>query len=858
MIKKLVALTAVLLFVGNASAFIPEISNTDITPKYADAGEQVTYELSASGDDNLEKVGVIVRDPNGNVVIEKSGVPANNQIDADFFGTINSAKTSGEYEVEFFAVDGGLRNAEYRTLFYKINEPSPDYTLLNPQDGETFSYPASNTGANIDFSTDIDPQSSGTLELFIDFQDGNGFNSYYSEQVSSGLKNVETTELISEGSGFEYLWRYTRDSTGTQFNSNVRTFSVDEVDQPPSIDSIDFSPSSIQQGESIDVSFDASDGVGLQSFDATVSEPNGNQLDSQLGSLSGTDANVNLGSYSPATSGTYDVTVTVEDTNNQQSTRTESFTVGSENAPSFNLQSPSDNQEILLGSSESSTQVNYDVDVSSDFSGTLRLFRDGVQVKQQPLIGGTNSYSFSENLGSGSYTYRIKATSDNTGTTYESIQRSFTVTKDTVPKPSFDIGSPVDGGQVYIPVGDSSTTVDISGTITQDYSGTAKLFVDGQNTGQTLSVPSGGTSYFFSESLGSRSHTYTVQMSSGSTDDKYNSTTVTFDVIENTEQIPTIGLSAPQGVRDIEFLNKEFPWEVNINSSFNGTATLDVEYPGTPVSGGAFTERIFTKEVSNLSELKVSGFYSLNNSQAEAGEYTTILAFTSDQSGNVYTERKSFSINTLPKVESVAPTGTVQIADDQTTVEQRFTAEVGNAPKGFLQYRISKPNVNDFAVIKEKRIDELQETASLDFTKTLQDLDVREKYGNETPSTEDFQVKAVYIPDNGVTVRSDTQSFRFSQQKPGPLDNGEQVITNLLGPNGLAILAVLISIFSAAYVGILVENGSVAITTMALSLLLFVYLGWFPILQGVTGVVGTVVLLGGLLIVSDRIGGVIS
>jgi len=80
----------------------------------------------------------------------------------------------------------------------------------------------------------------------------------------------------------------------------------------------------------------------------------------------------------------------------------------------------------------------------------------------------------------------------------------------------------------------------------------------------------------------------------------------------------------------------------------------------------------------------------------------------------------------------------------------------------------------------------------------------------------------------------------------------------LLGPNGLAILAVLISIFSAAYVGILVENGSVAITTMALTLLLFVYLGWFPILQGVTGVVGTVLLLGGLLIVSDRIGGVIS
>ncbi len=856
MIKKLVALTALLLFAGNASAFIPEISNTDITPKYADGGEQVKYEISASGDDNLEKVGVIVRDPFGQIVINRNGTPSNNQITADFFGTILDAAPSGEYEVEFYAVDGGLRYAEYSTLYYKIDEPSPDYTLENPQDGESFSYPASTTGANIDFSTDIDPQSSGTLELFIDFQDGTGFNSYYSEQVSSGVQNVETTELISEGSGFEYLWKYTRDSTGTDFNSNVRTFSVNEVDQPPSVDDMQFTPTDPKVDETVSTDISFSDGVGLDSFDYEVQNPSGTVISNTQGPLSGTTDSVTISQgFTPSQSGDYTVSVTATDTKSQTDTLTETVSVASiDSDPNINSISLSKNTVKEDESVIISANLNDDKGLSSY---SIDVLKDGVVV-DEPNDGSLSSTSKTVSgswtpSDSGQYTVKVKTTdSGNQATT-----KTKTVDVQAKQEPaSFTLNNPDGNSTISYGPSETSASVDFSYSVDAPWNGSGNLVVTGDGITNEVNIPfthtKPTTDISTTEPLTEGGFQYKVEVTRDGTNRTYTSNKKQFAVVQTSEPVPKATFNQPKKQLSASKIFSPVNIDVGLDSDINSTTTVSLTYPS------GFSEILAQRDTSK----QITSFdltENLDSIEKTAGQYTVEVRTDSETTGNTYIETYDFSVNQNPVFGSVSPSGETIILDDVGLNAQstEFTANLDNVLPGVVKYQIRSPRETKFRTIAEKTVNEAKQNVTIDFN-----YNVGLEFAGETDTgrsfTEDYNSRLKYVTDNGKAFVSNINVFNYKEPKLGAFDRIEQGITDTLGPQGLFIAAIIISIFAAAYVGILVENGAVALAAYVTVGFTFVFLGWTPIPPQVTGFLGVILLVGLILYLADGIGGVIS
>mgnify|MGYP002761948221 CR=1 FL=1 len=875
MIKKLVALTAVLLFVGNASASIPDISNTDISPKFADdtgqGSEQIEFSFDATGDDNLEKVGVIVRNPFGEVVRNTNGTPANNQIDATFDTQLLSAGEPGEYEIEFFAIDEGLRYSETSTLYYKIDEKAPNFNLLGPSDGETIDYSPSQTGANVDFSTDISPQSSGTLELFIDFQDGNGFNSYYSEQVSSGTQNVQATELISEGQDFQYLWRYTRDSTGNDFNSNVRTFSVNELDSPPTVQDMQFTPSDPGLDETVSVDVTFSDDVGLDSFTYQVQNPSGTIISDTNGPISGTTDTITISQgFTPSQSGEYTVFVTATDTKGQTDGLTEKVDVGSiDSDPNINDISLSKDEvkegepvEITANLNDDKELAFYSIDI---FGGPVVVgqINSGFPSVSSKTVSG--SWTPSD---SGQYTVQVRAVDSADQETVKTLDVDVTPEKEPA---DFILNNPDGNSTIAYGPGESFANVDFNFRLEAPWNGSGNLVVTGKGIQDEINIPFSHTKRFSnittSQTLTEGGLQYKVEITRDGTNRTYTSKEKQFAVVQTSEPVPEATFNKPEKQLPSSKIFNPVNIDVDVDSDINSTTTVSLTYPSN--FSEVLAQRDTSKQVTSfdLSE-------NLDSVEKTAGEYTVEVRTDSETTGNTYLETYDFTVNPNPVFGSVSPSGETIILDDVGLNAQstEFSANLDNVLPGTVKYQIRSPTETKFRTIAEKTVTEPKQDVSLEF-----DYNVGLEFAGETDTgrsfTADYNSRIKYVPGEGEGIVEDVldfidddeqafvsniNGFNYKEPKLGAFDRIERGITDTLGPQGLFIAAIIISIFAAAYVGILVENGAVALAAYVTVGLTFVFLGWTPIPPQVTGFLGVMLLVGLILYLADGIGGVIS
>jgi hypothetical protein len=877
MIKKLVALTAVLLFIGNASASIPDISDTDITPKFVDdtgqGSEQIEFSATYSGDDNLETVGVKIRDPFGNVIRNVNGTPANNQISPTFQQQLLSVGEAGEYEAEFYAVDAGLEYSEYKTFYYKEDEPSPDFTLLGPSDGETIDYSPSQTGANIDFSTDIDPKSSGEVELFIDFQDGNGFSSYYSEQVSSGTQNVDTTELISEGEDFQYLWRYTRDSTGNDFNSNVRTFSVNELDSPPNVEDMQFTPSDPDLDETVSVDITFSDDVGLDSFIYQVQNPSGTIISDTQGPISGTTDTITISQgFTPSQSGEYTVFVTATDTKGQKDGLTEKVDVGSvDSDPNINDVTLSKDEvkegepvEITANLNDDKELAFYSIDILKN--GALVVdgqIDDGLLSTSSKTVSGTWTPS-----DSGQYTVQVR--------TFDSADQETVKTLDVnvIPEKEpadFILNNPDGNSTIAYGPSESFANVDFRYRVEAPWDGSGNLVVTGEGINGEVNIPFSHTKRFSnissSQTLTEGGLEYKVEITRDGTNRTYTSKEKQFAVVQTSEPVPEATFNKPEKQLPSSKIFNPVNIDVGVDSNIDSTTTVSLKYPSN------FSEVLAQRDTSN----QVTSFdltENLDNVEKTAGEYTVEVRTDSETTGNTYLETYDFTVNQNPVFDVVSPNGETIILDDVglKTQNTEFSANLDNVLPGTVKYQIRSPTETKFKTIAEKTVTEAKENVSLDF-----DYNVGLEFAGETDTgrsfTDSYNSRIKYVPGEGEGIVEDVldfidgegqafvseiNGFSYKEPKLSLFDRVERGITDTLGPQGLFIAAIIISIFAAAYVGILVENGAVALAAYVTVGLTFVFLGWTPIPPAVTGFLGVMLLVGLILYLADGIGGVIS
>lgn len=835
--RKILGLFLVLgLFISLGSANIAEITSKDISPVYVDEQEQITFTMSVQGDDGIEELGIIVTDPDGNTVKDTITTYDGSQTQVDFtdFLTLGSVDPQGEYDVEFYTKDGALTYSEYDTFYYKINEPTPTWNLISPDDGETFNYPADETGADVPFETDITPESSGNVELFIDFQDGNGFNSYYSETVSGGgTVNIASTELVSEVSNAEYFFKYTRDSTGNDFNSNVRTFNVNEVDNPPTIDSVSTNPSNIQVGDSVDVSFTASDDVGLSSFDIFVYDVStGNQIASTSGSLSGTSDSVTVGNlFSPSETGDYQIEISVEDSNgqlNQDSTGSFTKTVSSETSPTFSLDNPSSGETFNIATGDSTTSVSYSGTVNSEFSGTVYLYRDGSQIDTSNLVSGGDSYSFSESLPSGSYNYYIEAVSDATGSTYTSNSKSFSVSSSSETQPTFTLDSPNNGETITYPEADSSADVSFAGNVEAPWNGTGNLSVQGDGiTGSVkldLVHTADQTFYEYNETLTQGNFSYYIELQSSQTGNVYTSQTYNFEVFQTDEPRPTQTINQPNGSYKSSQIVEPLSYDVVVDSQINGTTTLSIIYPN------GYNQQVKQSSIN-------SGSYSFNDSiellqnEREPGDYKFKVKTVSTSTGNNYVDDKTFTIEEKPVFNQIQPDNTTVLVREpgDKFAETQFFANLSYVDKGIIRYEIRKPSSTSWQQIESQTVTSFTEYTELDFKDVIDNLQYVSSDDQGRKYTENFTGRITFTSDKtGSTYTSKFTEFNFKEPELTGLVTIERTITDALGDEyGLVIAATFIILLSSVYVGLFSKGTAVLMVVLA-EVTTFSILGWYP------------------------------
>src|SRR6056297_4126164 len=843
--KKILGLFLVFsMFTALGSANIADITSKNIDPVYVDEFEQITFTMNVQGDDGIEELGIIVTDPDGNTVKDTITTYDGTQTQVDFtdYLTLGSTDPQGEYDVEFYTKDGALTYSEFSTFYYKIEEPTPTWNLINPDDGETINYPADQTGANINFETDITPESSGDVQLFIDLEEGSGFNfnSYYTETVSgSGTTTVSSNQLISEGDGFEYFFRYTRDSTGNTFDSNRRTFNVNEVDNPPTIDSITFNPSSPTVGDNVDVTFEATDDSQIESYDAQAYNPNGNQV----ASLSDTnnDATVDfsaLGFFNADEQGEWEVEFTVEDDSDQTTTETETVQVGGENSPTFSINEPQDNSEIILDPGQSTTTVNYDGNIDADFSGTLELIRDGTTVGNENFGSGGESYSFSETLSLGNYSYKVEATSDSTGTTYSSNTYSFEIRQAEETQPTFNFENPVKNEVfTYNPDINSDTTIRFEGSVSASWNGEGNVTVtdnQGNPVGNFDFTHTAETTFYGDSAsdvtLSKGNYSYKFYLESNDTGTVYERNTVDFKVLESTDPRPTTNIQSITGTYGTEILDKTIDYTANVEAQFNGNASIYLQYPIRNDLDTRNVKFLQSQQITSGNNVTISGSYDFDtfNILPRPGKFDIFVELVSNDTGIPYTDSSGYSVSYRPDWNFLNPNQTsVDVTGLQNFKDTNFEANISNVFPGEIQYQLQKPDESTWQTIETFQVQEYRDIR-LDFNSVIEGLSYTETINN-TRYTGNYSTRLAYTPvDEDNTYFSPEAEYNY-RSTPGFVSNAAIWANNFFGEEtGTLILATMIVMLSAVYVGLITESGSATLFVTLAEAVTFSIIGWYP------------------------------
>lgn len=818
--KVFLLLTSIFVLVGLGAAASPDITGTTLNPLYPADGETVTLDLSATDDTGITEIGYVSIAPDGTQADSGSGsfsspYPTSYDTATDGGSFSTTPQQTGDYTIEFYVTDDEGNNVSvFRTMEVTDTggEPTPSFTISDPIDGEIFTYPSGDSGANVDFAGTIDTQSSGTVELFIDFKDGNGYTSYYSEAISgTGSESFSTTELISDTGGNypDAVWRFTSDETGTTYNSPVKSFTVEESDASPTVDSISTTPTNPQVGDNTDVSFTASDDNGITSFDIVVTDPSGTQVNSVSATTSNDPTSLSetyADFFNPSTSGDYQVEVTVTDTNSQTSSDTLTVSVSSESSPTFNLEDPANGATYTYAPDKSSTSVNYDGTVDTSFSGTLRIYRNSVEVYSQSVSDGSNSYSFTESLSKNNYTYYVEVTSSATNTDYTSTSRDFTVNQADETPPAITTSSPSSGETLFFGEGDTSTNATFDGEVSADYTGSINVTLNG-NTIKEINHTSGTTDVTAYNNLVEGNYTWNIVFQSNDTGDAYSGNQRSFSVAQTNETPPALEIGEPSGILNSSFLVDPISYSGNVSADWNGTVTYSVEYPN------GFTQQVDQKDFTNGSQLTVSGDFKLFENEKEPGTYTARLFAVSDETGNQYQVSQNFAIDASPHFESVRPDNTTVVLEGlQNFHNTLFQAELEFVSPGTVRYQVREEGNRDWNTIETLQVNSFQEEVNLDFYEVVQDIefigtkDGRRYSGNYTG-------RVTYLQSNtSSTYSSSFTTFNYIEPEAEGLQRVRQILLDMFGEGGVVISSVFIVILMIGWLAFIIpdEGGTFA------------------------------------------------
>ena len=820
------------------------IDSTSITPEFPATGEQVTLNLQASDSANgIVEAGFVARDPDGDKVNEASGgysSPYPENTDVDFF---TNPQVTGTHTIEFWVLDSTADNTTV-TRTMEVTQsggaPTPTWNIDNPINGQIFSY-STGTGADVTFSGSVDAAYDGQVELFIDFQDGNGFQSYYTESVTANGDTFSFTQEVADTGGDfpEAVWEYTSPSYGDDYDSPTRIFTVEEQDDPPTIDSITFNPSSPTVGDNIDVTFEATDDNQITDYDAQAYDPNGNQV----ASLSDTnnDATVDfsaLGFFNADEQGTWEVEFTVEDDSDQTTTETETVQVGGENSPTFSINEPQDNSEIILDPGQSTTTVNYDGNIDADFSGTLELIRDGTTVGNENFGSGGESYSFSETLSLGNYSYKVEATSDSTGTTYSSNTYSFEIRQAEETQPTFNFENPVQNEVfTYNPDINSDTTIRFEGSVSAPWNGEGNVTVtdDQGNPVGNFDFTHTAETTFYGDSasdvtLSKGNYSYKFYLESNDTGTVYESNTVDFKVQESTEPRPSTNIQSITGTYGTEILDKTIDYTANVEAQFNGNASIYLQYPIRNDLDTRNVKFLQSQQITSGNNVTISGSYDFDTFSIlpRPGKFDIIVELVSNDTGIPYTDSSSYTVSYRPDWNFLNPNQTsVDVTGLQNFKDTNFEANISNVFPGEIQYQLQKPDESTWQTIETFQVQEYR-NIRLDFNSVIEGLSYTETI-NDTRYTRNYSTRLAYTPvDEDNTYFSPEAEYNY-RSTPGFVSNAAIWANNFFGEEtGTLILATMIVMLSAVYVGLITESGSATLFVTLAEAVTFSIIGWYP------------------------------
>lgn len=347
--------------------------------------------------------------------------------DTSTFASHDETLSTGSYNyyAEYVGDDG--TSTQTNTVNFEIEDfaDRSSLSITNPADGSSF------TSNSVTFDYGNSAGGNGDVSLFVDGvqEDTNSYSSGNSESYST------TVSGLSSGS-HSFFVQYDGDD-GSTTQTTTRNFNIAES---PTIVDTTFLNTNPQIGDPINLSLSFSDDSQLSSYDVTVDDPSGNQIASATGSISGTSATPEENNlFTPSVDGTYTASVTVTDSDGLSSSTDTSITVSNEPAPTFNIDSPVNNDQFQTALGQPTSDITFSGNINADFSGNTLLFIDGTQVASQTLSSGGDTYSFTQAVQRGSHTYTVKASSDASGVTYSSSTTNFDVVdQDQTPPISFN------------------------------------------------------------------------------------------------------------------------------------------------------------------------------------------------------------------------------------------------------------------------------------------------------------------------------------------------------------------------------------------------------------------------------------
>lgn len=304
--------------------------------------------------------------------------------------------------------------------------------------------------------TILDPGVDSTADVYFEYREtgASTWNSTAAQTISEEGTYSETVTGLSIGTEYEYR-AVGENSNGVYTASNV-TFSTDD-NTAPSVGDITVSPDPIERSTAHDVSFEASDEVGVTEavveweYDSTV------QTSQTFTYSSSTNVSETLTDfYTPTSFGTHTIRVSLTDGKGLTSSATITKTLSADE-PTINLQAPSDGSK--LGYEET---FDYVFDVSTENSavtaGTLTVVDQDLNTVQEETlgtIGVESSKSFSitgaQTENAGTYDWQVELDYE-TGNTALSVARSLTISSPT--EVSVATGDTISGGYGLIPYGE--------------------------------------------------------------------------------------------------------------------------------------------------------------------------------------------------------------------------------------------------------------------------------------------------------------------------------------------------------------------------------------------------------------------